>query len=121
MATKSRSAHQGGLYKVYQTQNRQALNRKRKLERALKAAPNNEQIVAALKAIKYRRGTPKTSVWSHTSKAWAQMKKSFAVVPGTKGVKVSEKEMFKLRARAHDREGNLLMKEISCGLLVWTS
>lgn len=108
MATKSRSKHQEGLYKSYQAQNRQAANRKKKLERTLKAQPNNEQVVAALKNIKYRRGTPKTSVWSHSSKAFAQMKAAFAKPNHGNQPKISEKEMFKLRARAHDAEGNLI-------------
>jgi hypothetical protein len=108
MATKSRSKHQEGLYKAYQAQNRQAANRKRKLTKLAKQFPNNEQITLALKNISYRRGTPKTSMWSHTSKAWAQMKKEFSKPGHGSQRKVSEKEMFKLRARAHDAEGNLI-------------
>lgn len=108
MATKSRSKHQEGLYKAYQAQNRQAANRKRKLTRLAKEFPANEQIVVALKNIKYRRKTPNSPQWSHTAKAWAQMKADFAKPNHGTQRKVNEKDMFKLRARAHDKEGNMI-------------
>ncbi len=105
MAGKTRSAHQGGLYKQYQASGRMAANRKKKLERALKRNPENTQIEAALKTIGYRRKTPKTKVWSKQDKAWAMLQKVFAKGTPVKG-KVSEKEMFRLRSRAHDGNGN---------------
>jgi hypothetical protein len=100
MAGKTRSAHQGGLYKAYQASGRMMANRKKKLERALKRNPENTQIETALKTIGYRRKTPKTSVWSKQSKAWAKMQKDFAKPSAVVIPKVSEKEMFRLRARA---------------------
>lgn len=103
---KTSSKHQESLYKAYQATNRQATNRKRKLEKLLKKFPNNQDLVKALSNIKYRRGTPKTSQWSHTSKAWAQTQKMFSKPGSGDQRKISEKEMFKLRMRAHDREGN---------------
>ena len=109
MATgKSRSAHAGAAYKAYQASKRQEVNRKRKLTKLLKMFPANEQIEMALKNIKYRRKTPKTQHWSHTSKAWAQTQKEFKKPGYGLQRKVAEKDMFKLRARAHDAEGNLI-------------
>ncbi len=108
MASKSRSQHQGNLYKSYKAANKFETNRKRKLTRLAKEFPANEQIAMALKNIHYRRKTPKTSQWSHTSKAWAQMKKDFAKPNNGTQRKANERDMFKLRARAHDAEGNLI-------------
>lgn len=103
---KTRSKHQKDLYASYKASNRQAVNRKRKLTKLLKEFPNNEQIAAALKNISYRRRTPKTSVWSHTSKAWAQTKKLFKAPADFQATKVVESKMFQLRARAKDDQGN---------------
>lgn len=103
MGTKTSSKHQQDLYKSYQAQGRQAANRKKKLERTLKAQPNNEQVQKALQNIKYRRHTPKAPQWSHTSKAWAQLEKAFKKAKHVVE-KVSEKDMFKLRARVHGKE-----------------
>lgn len=52
-------------------------NRERKLQRALKRNPNNEQIQAALKNIHYRRKDPKSQMWSKQRKALAQLLKMF--------------------------------------------
>jgi hypothetical protein len=106
MASKSRSAHQGNLYKSYKAANRYETNRKRKLTRLAKEQPNNEQIAQAMKNIHYRRKTPKAAQWSKQEKAWAQMKKDFSKPNFGSQRKMTEKEMFKLRARAHDGEGN---------------
>lgn len=108
MATKSRSQHQGNLYKSYQAQNRQAANRKRKLTKLAKEQPNNEQITKALANIKYRRHTPNEPKWSHTEKDWAQTKKAFSKLNHGMQRNIPEKDMFKLRMRAHDGRGNLL-------------
>jgi hypothetical protein len=112
MATKSRSKHQEGLYKSYQASKRQETNRKRKLTKLAKEQPNNEQIAAALKNIKYRRGTPKARHWSKTSKHFAQLLKSFAKrQSGFSVPSVSSKDMGKLSARAHDEHGALVWNQ----------
>ncbi len=103
MATKSSSKHQTDLYKSYQAGKRFEINRKKKLERTLKAQPNNEQVKNALKNIKYRRRTPKEAKWSHTEKAWAQMKKEFAKPSHTTVKKVDEKKMFSIATRVKDK------------------
>ena len=108
MATKSRSKHQKDLYASYKMGKRMEVNRKRKLTKLLKESPNNKQIADALLTIGYRRKTPKTSQWSHTSKAFAHAKKQFAKHNQVVIAKVPEKAMFKLRARAHDGNGNLV-------------
>lgn len=108
MAGKVSSKLQQGHYSSYKSSNRQAINRKAKLERALKAAPNNEQIVAALKNIGYRRGTPKSSQWSHTSKYHAQLAKSFTKGEPKVFPDFSAKDMDKLFTRAHDGQGALV-------------
>ena len=56
---------------------RYAKNRERKLKRALKRSPNNEQIKAALQNIHYRRKDPKSQQWSKQHKALAQLLKQF--------------------------------------------
>lgn len=63
MAIKT-SKSQEGYYSRYKSNKTWEVNRKRRLERALKAQPNNEQIKQALKGMVYRRKTPKTQVWS---------------------------------------------------------
>lgn len=55
---------------------RYAKNRERKLKRALKRSPNNQQIQAALQNIHYRRKEPKSQQWSKQRKATAQLLKS---------------------------------------------
>ena len=61
-SSKSKSAEKQS--SVYKANRRWETNRKRRLERALKAQPNNEQIKAALKQMVYRRKTPVNRVWS---------------------------------------------------------
>jgi hypothetical protein len=87
------------------------VNRKKKLTKALKAAPNNKQIADALLVIGYRRKTPKTSVWSHQAKAYVKLAKTFTKGAGALLAKQSEKKMFMLGTRASDGQGNF----------VWTS
>lgn len=63
MAIKT-SKSQTNYYALYKTTRKWEANRKRKLERTLKAQPNNKQVQAALKSIVYRRRTPTNRVWS---------------------------------------------------------
>jgi len=100
---KSRSKQQGLHYAAYKAQNKQASNRKRKLLKLQKEQPNNEQIAAALQNIKYRRYTPKVQHWSHTAINTVMLFKTFkkgsqVVIP-----KVSDKQMFSLKERAHNQ------------------
>ncbi len=76
MANKT-SKGQEGYYASYKSSGKHAKNRKAKLERLLKKQPNNEQIKQALKDIHYRRGTPKTSMWSHSAIRKAKIFKEF--------------------------------------------
>jgi hypothetical protein len=74
MAGKSGSSKSQELnYVKYKTANKQATNRRIKLEKLIKENPNNEQLVLALKDIKYRRGTPKTHVWDKNMIATASL------------------------------------------------
>lgn len=52
-------------------------NRKLRLERTLKAQPNNEQVQLALKDSKARRKSSVKRVWSHSARALAQIFKEF--------------------------------------------
>lgn len=72
---KSSSKSKQAQYQLYQTQTRWKTNRERKLLRALERSPNNKQIEAALKNIKYRRKTPKAQVWTKTKIRTAQLLK----------------------------------------------
>jgi hypothetical protein len=63
MAIKT-SKSQTNYYALYKTTRKWEANRKRKLERTLKAQPNNKQVQAALKSIVYRRRIPTNRVWS---------------------------------------------------------
>ena len=77
MAGKKTSKGQEGYYATYKSTGKYAKNRKAKLERALKAQPNNEQIKIALKNIVYRRKTPNTQVWSASEIRVAKLFKEF--------------------------------------------
>ena len=96
---KTRSKHQKDLYSVYKTSQKWAVNRKKKLLKAQKAAPNNEQIATALKVISYRRKTPKSPHWSHQAKRQVALAKTFNVPVGFVPTKVIEARMFQLSAR----------------------
>ena len=75
-ASKSKSAEkQSGVYK---TNRKWEKNRKLKLERALKAQPNNEQIKNALKQMVYRRKTPVSRPWSASWVRAAKIIKEFS-------------------------------------------
>lgn len=60
-------------YARYKSSGVYTKNRKRRLERALKRNPENEQIALALKDISYRRKKPSTQMWSHSARAQAQL------------------------------------------------
>ncbi len=129
MANKSRGSSGKAYYAAYKTQGTFAKNRRKKLERTLKAQPNNLQVVQALKNISnYRRKTPGTSVWSSTKRTVAKLFKEFTGTmdinvfntnPAIKSVAVSGlkaktkttmsgKVTNKLGDRAHDKLGNLV-------------
>lgn len=101
MAAKQRSKHQKELYNAYKSQNRFATNRKRKLLKLQKEQPNNMQIATALANIKYRRKTPSTAVNSKQKIFQAKLFKEFSKKTPVLSPKVSEKQMFSLRERAH--------------------
>lgn len=105
---------------------RYAKNRERKLKRALKRNPNNEQIQLALQNIHYRRKDPKSQQWSKQRKALAQLLKQFVGVMnydifnnnqqaaaaamsrlgmGREKVPSLGKVSFTLGARAHNSDG----------------
>lgn len=108
MAGKTTSKTQQNHYAAYKATNKFATNRKRKLLKLQKEQPNNEQIAVALGNISYRRATPKASMWSHTSKEYAQVLKSFKKPSLYVAPKISDKKMFSLAERAHDGLGNLV-------------
>lgn len=55
-----------------------ATNRKLRLQRTLKAQPENEQVKRALQdTMHYRRSTPKSSVWTASTKRMAQVLRSW--------------------------------------------
>lgn len=53
-------------------------NRKRRLERTLKAQPNNQQVVRALQDVGNARKAPKVPQWSHSDIALAKLFKYFS-------------------------------------------
>ena len=75
-ASKSKSAEKQST--VYKAGRKWEKNRKLKLERALKAQPNNEQIKNALKQMVYRRKTPVTRPWSASWVRAAKIIKEFS-------------------------------------------
>ncbi len=129
MSNKQNGTGKAAQASSYKLQKRQESNRKLKLERALKRNPNNKQIEAALKDIRYRRKTPKTQVWSHTTIEIAKLFKLFkgvvhkeifhtdekisgpakALHGSHPVIKFVDKDMFQLRTRAHFR-GELVWK-----------
>lgn len=79
MAQKT-SKGQEGYYSRYKANKTWEVNRKRKLERTLKAQPDNIQVKTALKGgLVYRRKTPTTRVWSAT---WIRTAKLFKLFTG---------------------------------------
>ena len=107
---KTRSKNQQNIYASYKASNKQATNRKRKLLKLQKLQPNNEQITKALDNIKYRRHTPVTPTWSHTAINNAMLFKTFQRGGYATVTSMLEKDMFKLKARAHTK-----------GELVWSN
>lgn len=91
-----------------------AANRKKKLERIVKEQPNNEKAVMALKDIHYRRGTPKTYVWSASAKREAMLIAEFSKATNIAAnsekatrttdseVSAAYKSMFAIKARLHN-------------------
>ena len=77
MAGKS-SKSQEGYYAKYKSSKTWETNRKARLERTLKAQPNNEQVKQALNGMVYRRKTPGPLGWSSQEKTWAQLYRSIA-------------------------------------------
>lgn len=76
-SSKSKSAEKQS--SVYKANRRWETNRKRRLERALKTQPNNEQIKTALKQMVYRRKTPVNRIWSAS---WIQAAKVIKLFTG---------------------------------------
>lgn len=126
---KAQSASQKAQSAAYKL--RYTKNRERKLQRALKRNPENQQIATALKNIHYRRGTPKSKQWSKGRIQVAKLFKQFcgkmnyevfnanpqvaAIARGKLGqnsVKVTSlgKVSFTLGARAHNSDGTLVWK-----------
>lgn len=117
-------------YQLYASKTKWAANRKRKLERALRRNPNNEQIKDALANIVYRRKNPKTKMWPHSRRAEAQLIKSFtgkadpniwssnpqtasAALQGSRNPNkqfpdLGKQVSFMLGARVHDKYGRLV-------------
>jgi hypothetical protein len=77
MAIGKRSKTAEGNAALYKSSRRWEANRKRKLERALKEQPTNEQIKIALKNIVYRRKTPTNREWSASWIRTAKLIKAF--------------------------------------------
>jgi hypothetical protein len=114
---------------TYKTSKRWETNRLAKLLRAQKNHPNNEQIAAALKNIRYRRKTPTNQVWNSSRRRIAMLMKEFKgvchpeifstnekvsvpalILPGpfsvaTKTKSTSDFGMFTLEARAVVKTG----------------
>lgn len=63
-------------YAAYKNERRWEKNRKLKLARALKAAPENKQISEAV--VVYRRKTPTNKVWNASMRRVAELFKEFA-------------------------------------------
>ena len=122
---KGRSKQQQGKYASYKTSQTWAKNRRAKLDKHLKAHPNDTQAVTATKNITYSRKTPKTTVWSATILTTAQLIKIFEgrvnynifnandIVRNTARMShkgktkpfAGVKQMFSLATRAHDKNG----------------
>jgi reverse gyrase len=109
--------------------NRTEVNRKRRLERTIKAQPNNEQAKLAFKDTKSKRKAPVTPYWTHTMIREAKLFKMFTGkmdisifssnevtrantrlhLHSNNNLKVpTGKVNFTLGARAHDGQGNLV-------------
>lgn len=79
MAQNKTSKGQEGYYSRYKANKTWEVNRKRKLERTLKAQPDNLQVKTALKSIVYRRRIPSTRPWTAS---WIRLAKIFKLFTG---------------------------------------
>lgn len=77
MATKSKNTTPAAA-SVPQSVARTQANRKRRLERTLRAQPNNLQVQNALLEVGRQRKAPVTPEWSHTAIRLAKLFKEFA-------------------------------------------
>lgn len=77
MATKSKNAPATAAPSTSQKVLRTQANRKRRLERTIKAQPNNLQAKAALEDTGMRRKAPNSKQWSHTTIRLAKLFKEF--------------------------------------------
>jgi hypothetical protein len=111
------------------TNNRTEANRRRRLERTIKAQPNNEQAKRALGDSKNKRKAPTVPYWTHTMIREAKLFKQFTgkmdinvfssnetiranarlhLNSGNQTKLFNTKVNFTLGARAHDSQGNLI-------------
>jgi len=126
MAIKTSKSAEGYFAKYKQT-NKEASNRKAKLERQLKLQPNNTaQIDLAIKNIHHRRKTPVAPYWSASMIRLARVFKKFQSTPFNKDVfstdpvaahaaarstvlvphtKTNKQSMFSIGERAHNGAG----------------
>lgn len=79
MAEKPKGKSSVGHYANYKSNKTWEINRRRKLEKTLKAQPNNEQVKLALKSINYRRKKPVKREWSAS---WIAIAKIFKLFSG---------------------------------------
>ena len=108
---KTRGPSAKAYYAAYKSQGTFAKNRRKKLERTLKAQPNNLQVAQALKNIdSYRRKTPNVSTWSTTRRDTAKLFKEFTGMMNINVFiyKTHSKVTNRLVDRAHDKQGNLV-------------
>lgn len=76
---KTTSKSKQDFYARYKASTKWKANRERKLLSQLKAQPGNqEQIMAAMKAIKYRRRNPEVRMWSSSNRKAAQLLREFS-------------------------------------------
>lgn len=79
MANKKTSKSNEAYYARYKQLGLYAVNRKKKLARQLKLQPGNEKQITAAMAIvgSYRRGSPTTPHWNHSTISTAMLMKKF--------------------------------------------
>lgn len=77
MATKSKTTASQTTVTIPQGVARTQANRKRRLQRTLKAQPNNIQVQNALLEVGSKRKSPVTQQWSHTAIRLAKLFKYF--------------------------------------------
>ena len=103
-------------------------NRRRRLERTIKAQPNNKQAQLALGDSKTKRKASNKREWSHSARRLAQLFKLFTgkapkelfssnrtiqdealrTISGQRPAVPTQKIDFSIRARAHDKAGQLV-------------